>query len=303
MSEKITKVYSLNNGRSMPAIGFGTWMLHGEETIKTMIEAALEEGYRHFDLAHAYNNEKIIGCVFTELINKGSTKREELFITSKIWNTYHDDVELAINTTLNNLNMSYLDLYLVHWPVSAKPDHNYSEIKTDDNKIVLNPFNLEKLWKDMEKLVESGKTRSIGICNFGIKNMTKLLSFCKIKPVCLQVEMHPFFKQKELLAFCNGNEILMEAYSSLKCIADISDIKGKAIIDIAQKHNCSVPSVIINYLICKNVSVINKTSKPERLKDNMKKINLSEDDLAQIDEIKDGRRYVDPVWFGEGRFD
>lgn len=303
MTDKIVKSYPLNNEEQIPAIGFGTWQLLGKDSIRTMIQAAIQEGYRYFDLAHIYGNEKDIGEAMSEVLKKEIVTRDELFITSKIWNTYHDNVDLAIETTLKNLRLDYLDLYLVHWPVSAKPDRNFEEIMGEDKKVVLKEFNLKKLWGDMERLVETGKTRSIGVCNFGRKNMECLLSFCKIQPVCLQIEMHPFLRQTNLLKLCEMNNIVITAYSSLRCIPDINQGKGKAIADIARKYNCSVASVIINYLLDKNVVVINKTSKPERLGDNMKKIKLSESDIKEIDEIKEEKRYVDPTQFGEARFD
>ncbi|ELQ76676.1 Aldo/keto reductase family protein [Trachipleistophora hominis] len=303
MADKIVKSYPLNNEEQIPAIGFGTWQLIGKDNIRTMIQAAIQKGYRHFDLAHVYENEKDIGDVLSEILEKEVVTRDELFITSKIWNTYHDNVDLAIETTLKNLRLDYLDLYLVHWPVSAKPDANFNEIKDQNKNVVLNEFNLKKLWADMERLVETGKTRSIGVCNFGLKNMKSLLSFCKIKPVCLQIEMHPFLKQEELLKLCDANFIVITAYSSLRCIPDINDRNGKVIIDIAKKYGCSVASVIINYLLSKNVVVINKTSRPERLEENMRKVKLSESDINLIDEIKEEKRYIDPKWFGEARFD
>ncbi|ELA42472.1 uncharacterized protein VICG_00571 [Vittaforma corneae ATCC 50505] len=272
----------LNSGYEIPTIGLGTWELTDREIFLNALEEAYNLGYRHIDTASFYGNEDIIG----EFLKKHD--RKEFFITSKLWNTDHSNVLAAINKSLEKLSTDYLDMYLVHWPVNLN-----------------GPFDLKSVWTQMEKLVDLNKTKSIGVANFGIKNLTKLLEFCKIKPAILQVELHPYLPQYELREFCEKNQIRVMSYSSLG-----SSFGGKVILtkdpvlsDVAKRHNCPVQTVILNFLLSEGLLVIPRSKSKEHLKTNMQRIELKDEDMQKIRDIKTRYRYIDPKPFGDHRFD
>lgn len=263
---------TLNNGEKIPKLGFGTWQLTDENTLLNALEYAFSIGYRHIDTAKIYENEYIIGKF---LKNK---PRNELFITSKLWNDSHENVVEACNKTLKDLQLDYLDLYLIHWPMNYKGD-----------------FNLEKVWRQMENLVKLKKVKSIGVCNFGIKRMEKLLKICEIKPAILQIEQHPYLPQIELIKFCKENKINVIGYSTLgssKCNKKLVR-EDPIIIEIANNHDCKPSQVLLSWSMEKGCIVIPRSSSNSHIKDNFKIVNLTPGDIKKIDEIKYECRYVD----------
>lgn len=274
--------FKLNSGYKIPAIGIGTWELNDKKVLLDALEAAYEIGYRHIDTAAFYGNEEVIG----EFLKRH--KREEIFITTKLWNEDHDDVLSAVNLSLKKLQIEYVDLYLVHWPVNFKSE-----------------FDVKKLWSQMESLVELKKAKSIGVSNFGIKNLSAILSFCKIKPAANQIELHPYLPQEEIRAFCKVNNIQVISYSSLGTSSGRSKTlkSDPNLLKIANAHNKCVPQVILSYLVSEGVCVIPKSKSKEHLKSNFELLNLSDAEKNEIRAIKTRIRYVDPSSFGQHRFD
>lgn len=272
----------LNNGKELPVIGFGTWQLTDEEKLLNVLEAAYSIGYRHFDTAPIYENQTKIAKFIAE------KDRKDLFITSKLWNTEHNDPSAALNKTLKELDISYLDMYLIHFPVNLNGE-----------------FNLEKLWRHMESFVKEGKVKSIGVANFGMKNLKKLLSFCEIKPVVDQIELHPYLPQKEIKEFCDKNDIVVISYSSLGSTkADLPLVREDPVIKkIAEKHNTTPSKVLLSYPITLGCCVIPRSSSKEHVKDNFECFNLDKEDIEMIDGIKTRCRYVNVEEFGPHRFD
>lgn len=278
----IIKQIQLKDKTNIPSLGLGTWMLEDKDVLINALEDAYSLGYRHIDTAHIYKNEHFIG----EFLKKHN--RNEFYITSKLWNADHDDVFGAIDRTLKDLGTDHVDLYLVHWPVNLK-----------------GPFDPVKVWKDMEKVCSSGKAKSIGVANFGIKNLTKILKECKIKPAVLQIELHPYLQQKELRKFCKEHGIQVQSYSPLgstlggkKILVEDPILKG-----IAKKQNCSVQSVILNFLLDEGLVVIPRSKSKSHLESNLKEVKLTEDEKNEIRNIKEEYRYVQCEEFGKHRFD
>ncbi|KRH95217.1 Aldo/keto reductase family protein [Pseudoloma neurophilia] len=293
----------MNNGLSIPKKAFGTWNLNGQDTVTEILEGAIRAGFRHLDFALTYENEKEVGVALQEIFKKGLVKREDLFLTSKLWNTWHDHVDEAIEKTLSDLQLDYLDLYLIHWSLHIKPDAEMQSTWVD-NKLILNEFNLEKLWPKMESLVERGLVRSIGISNFGVKNIKKTWEVAKIKPVCNQIELHPFLQQKEVVKQCQEYNIAVSCHSSLRSLPDIKkDGFGKELIQISEKRNCSPSTIIISFLIQKGYIVITKTSTKERIASNYNTITLSEEEMLIIENIQDIKRYAIITGYGSDVFD
>ncbi|KAF4525310.1 hypothetical protein B566_EDAN014919 [Ephemera danica] len=205
-SKPITNSIKLYNGHDMPLLGLGTWKSK-PGVVSQVVKDAIDLGYRHFDCAHAYQNEHEVGEGISAKIKEGIIKREDIFVTSKLWNTFHrpDMVSLGCKTTLKNLGLDYLDLYLIHWPVSYKDGEEL--FPTDaSGKMIWSDADYVDTWPEMEKLVNSGLVRSIGLSNFNSQQIQRVLDIAKIKPAV---------NQKKLMAFCKERDIAITAYSPL----------------------------------------------------------------------------------------
>ncbi|EJW05202.1 hypothetical protein EDEG_00057 [Edhazardia aedis USNM 41457] len=296
---------TMNNGLKIPQVGLGTWRICGAEKVEKVIRMSIKTGYRHIDTAMVYENEQEIGNALELIYKERLCKREDLFLTSKLWNSYHDRVEEGIEKTLRDLKTDYIDLYLIHWPVNFQYDNNGNTKRDIDGKPLLKEFELIKLWKKMENLVNIGKVKSIGVSNFGLKNLSILLDNCKIKPVVNQIEMHIYLQQKEIFDYCFKNGIVLTSYSSLgsqplpnspKILTD------NTLLQIANKRAVKPAVIILNWLKYKGVVVIPKASTEDHLIENLKYVDLKSEEVEQLDNISNVYRYVDPVEFGPDRF-
>mmetsp|Transcript_31634 Transcript_31634/g.30937 ORF Transcript_31634/g.30937 Transcript_31634/m.30937 type:complete len:229 (+) Transcript_31634:1105-1791(+) len=208
----------------MPSVGLGLWKL-GKEDCERTVYNAIKGGYRCFDGACDYGNEKEVGLGLKKALTEGIVKREELFITSKLWNTYHrkEHVKVACLRSLSDLGLDYLDLYLIHFPIPLKfvpfeqryPPEWFYDPSAKHPQMEEDAVPLSETWAAMELLVEEGLVRSIGICNMGTSTIRDLLTYAKIKPAVLQVEMHPYNTQDKLLRFCRSKGIAVTAFSNL----------------------------------------------------------------------------------------
>lgn len=298
----------LNSGYRIPTVGLGTYKMSGLDLIKSTIRCAVSMGYRHIDTAYKYANEEDIGTVLQELFVEGTLKREDVFITSKLWCTHHKDPERALDASLGKLKLEYLDLYLVHFPVTYKLDVNGNEVVGEDGLPVLEDFDAVSVWQKMEALLETGKVRSIGVSNFGLYNLNRLLESCNIKPAVAQFELHPYLKQTELVNFCKRNGVVVTAYSSLGSTrADASENiplvkQDEKVVKVAKKCGKTTSQVILSYLVQKGAVVIPKSTSPVHLKENMDLFVLDPEDEKVIDQISICYRYNKPKYLGKDAF-
>lgn len=268
----ITTKLKMNNGREIYQFGLGVWQ-GGAET-KDAVLAALKAGYRHIDNAAIYKNEEAVG----EAIRESGIKREELFITTKLWNQDMRDhkVEEAFELSLKKLGLDYVDLYLIHWPVKGEYINSY---------------------KIMEKLYESGKTKAIGVSNFKTHHLQDLLDNTSIVPAVNQMEFNPQMQDNEILNMCREKGIVFEAWSPLGSGACLKD---DTIMEIGKKYNKSVAQVIIRWILQKGIVVFPKSVNEGRIKENADVFNfeLSADEVKIIDNLnKNLRTGSDPDTF------
>ncbi|XP_057667187.1 aldo-keto reductase family 1 member B1-like [Diorhabda carinulata] len=280
------------NGKEIPIFGLGTWKSKPGEVTQA-VKDAIKIGYRLIDCAYVYGNEKEVGEALSAVFAEGIVKREDVFITSKLWNTFHrpDLVEKALKETLTNLKLDYLDLYLIHWPMAYKEEAELFP-RREDGTIIFSDVDYVDTWKELEKLQEKGLVKSIGLSNFNEKQIERVLSIAKIKPVNLQVECHPYLNQKKLIDFCKSKGITVTAYSPLGSPdrpfakpGDVELLKDPKLTDIAAKYNKSPAQILLRFQVDRGIIVIPKSVNKNRLQQNFDifDFTLSSEDLAVLD--------------------
>ncbi|EGG19785.1 hypothetical protein DFA_06886 [Cavenderia fasciculata] len=287
---------SMNNGKKIPVIGFGTWK-SPKNVVGESIKQAIKAGYRHLDCAAIYKNEKEVGAALKEVFDSGLIKREELFITSKLWCTCHskENVEKHLKITLADLGLDYLDLYLVHWPLAFEYTGECLEINpVDENgNTKLARIPMRQTWEAMEKLVDQGLVRSIGVANCNVQTIIDILSYARIRPAMNQVELNPYNTQQRLKYFCHLNGIQLTAYSPLGHGKLITD---KVVCELAKKYNRSVANILCRWAIQQGFTVIPKSVNPDRIKDNFKVLDfkIDESDMSILNNLNKNLRTCDP---------
>lgn len=255
----------LNNWVEVPALGLGTLRATGE-SVQNAIVWALEAGYRHIDTAKAYGNERDVGIG----VKRSGLPRDEVFITTKLWNDDHgyDNTLAAIDRSLKNLGVDFVDLYLVHWPVSGR------RVET---------------WKAMEKILAEGKAHAIGVSNFTIRHIEELLAETEVVPAVNQIEFTPYLYQKELQEYCEGKGIKIEAWSPLTSTVKLKDPK---LVTIAAKYGRSPAQLLIRWSLQQEAIVIPKSVHKERIVDNAQvfDFNITRDDMDQLNGFNEDLR-------------
>ncbi|KAK4228595.1 hypothetical protein QBC38DRAFT_454184 [Podospora fimiseda] len=279
-----SKTYTLNTGDKIPAIGLGTWQSSPGEVSKA-VEAALRAGYKHIDTALAYQNEKEVG----EGIRASGVPRDQIWLTTKLDNTWHKRVQEGIDTSLKNLGVDYLDLYLMHWPSSTDPE---------DTKKHLEGWNFVDTWREMQKLVGTGKVRNIGVSNFGIKNLEILLNdpSTKIVPAVNQIELHPGNPSPKLVAYNTSKGIHSSGYSPLGS-SDSPLYSNDTITEIAKAKGKTPQQILLAWGLQKGWSVLPKSVTPKRIEANFDlDWSLTDEEVAKIDAIPDRFKVCGDSW-------
>ncbi|KAI3980274.1 hypothetical protein MKX01_029437 [Papaver californicum] len=286
-------VITLSSGKAMPILGLGTAenLTKGSEREKLAILKAIEVGYRHFDTAFIYQTEESVGEAIAEALQLGFIKsRDELFITSKLWcsDAHPDRVVLALQNSLRNLKLQYLDLYLIHHPISLKPGMTVKDLGNKDNLL---PMDYKSVWAAVEECQKLGLTKSIGISNFSSKKIQELLGTANIPPAVNQVEMNPTWQQKQLREYCKANNILVTAYSTLGAKGTIwgsNAVMGSDVLNqIALARGKSVAQISLRWVYEQGVSLVVKSFNEERMRENLKLFDweLTMEDLIKIGEL------------------
>ncbi|XP_009804991.1 non-functional NADPH-dependent codeinone reductase 2-like [Nicotiana sylvestris] len=285
-----------SGSRRMPVLGFGTAADPPvePEIIKTAVLQAIELGYRHFDTAALYNSEQPLGEAIIEAVNRGLIQsREQLFVTSKLWcsDAHPQHVLPALTKTLQNLKMDYIDLYLIHWPVSSKPGIHQYPIKKED----FLPMDFKSVWAAMEECQKLGLTKSIGVSNFSCKKLANVLATADIPPAVNQVEVSPCWQQKKLREFCKRNGVLVVGYSHLGSIGTFYGtnrvMESQVLKDIAKTKSKTVAQVALRWGYDQGIGVVVKSYNKERMKQNLEIFDwsLSDEECRKISEIPQSR--------------
>uniref|UniRef100_A0A6I8NBC8 NADP-dependent oxidoreductase domain-containing protein n=1 Tax=Ornithorhynchus anatinus TaxID=9258 RepID=A0A6I8NBC8_ORNAN len=272
----------LNDGNRIPVLGFGTYASSPDEKMKSeeITKVAIEAGFRHFDGALVYRNERAVGQAFRAKMADGTVKREDIFYTGKLWSTYHrpELVRKGLEQSLKDLQLDYLDLFIIHNPYSLKPREEF--LPMDGNKkLIPDHVDLRTTWEALEACKDAGLVRSIGVSNFSRKLLETILTKpgLKYKPVCNQVECHPYLNQSKLLEFCKANDIVLVAYSALGsqrnklwiCQNTPVLLEDPVLGAIAKKHNRTPALVALRYQLQRGVVVLAKSFNEKRIKENM----------------------------------
>jgi diketogulonate reductase-like aldo/keto reductase len=293
----------LNTGALMPTVGLGTWLSKRGEVGAAVRRAILECGYHHIDGAWIYQNEKEIGEAYGVIFTEGSAKREEIFITSKLWNSFHarEHVASACKQTLRDLKLDYLDLYLMHWGM-ATPE---GDTEDENGFAIFEKIPLRETWEAMQGLVKEGLVKAIGVSNFTVPMLIDLLSYAEISPAVNQIELHPYLQQTRLVEFCHYRGIAVTAYSPLgrPGYPDMSErvLEDPVILKIARAYGKTPAQVALRWGVQRRTIVIPKSTHPKRIKENIDVFDfeLSENEMRTVAGLERGLRLVDPYKWGK----
>lgn len=307
----------LSSGHRMPRVGLGTLGGHGDalrkdsaDIMREAVAQAIGAGYRHIDCAECYKNEAEVGNGLQQAFAQGLS-REELFVTSKVWNTKHDKerVREGCIRTLANLNLEYLDLYLVHWPVAFRytgPELEPDVPRDAEGVVESARVSLRETWEAMEGLVDAGLVRSIGVSNYSTVELSDLLAYCRITPAVNQVECHPYLAQRSLRRLCASADIAVVAFSPFGAAgrrsgeeAPATPLRDAVIQGLADARGCSAAQLILRWLLQEGLAVIPKSSDPGRLRENLLAADLpalTEAELSELRSLDRGVRYNNFDW-------
>ena len=317
----MTATIPVGSGK-MPAIGLGLWKIARDDTAE-MVRSAIAEGYRHLDSAADYGNEAEVGEGLQAALSDGLVSREDLWITSKLWNTFHrpEHVRTACERTLKDLRLSELDLYLIHFPIALQyvdfdtryPPEWIADPAAENPVMAPDTVPLSDTWGAMEELVHAGLVKEIGVCNYNTGLLHDLMAYSQIKPAMLQIESHPYLTQERLLRAAAQYDMAVTAFSPLGALSYLelnmadtgeSVLEQAAVKEAAARVDRTPAQVVLRWGIQRGTAVIPKTSRVERLKENqlLFDFELNEAEMSAISALNRNRRFNDPGHFCEEAF-
>lgn len=274
----------LADGRgAIPAVGFGTLIPDLTET-KQATKAALEVGFRHLDCAERYRNEGAVGDALREAFDAGTVQREDLFVTTKLWNTNHrpERVKPAFDASLQRLQIDYADCYLIHTPFAFRPGDDQDPRDENGQVIYDDGITLADTWAAMEALVDDGRCRSIGLSDVTLEKVREIVAVARIKPAVVQVESHPFLPEWELLSFCQEHGIVLLAFAALGHASVPNVLEDPVITGIAERQGMTPAQVALSWAVQRGTAFLTTSTKPHRIEENFEVSTLPEDAMSDI---------------------
>ena len=304
VNSRMTKnlTVKLNSGYTMPLVGLGTWKSKANKVSEAVL-VAIQSGYRHIDCASDYENEAEVGSGILNAVSSGIVDRKDMFITSKLWNTFHqpEDVRPAFMSSLSKLNCSYIDLYLMHYPTG----------ENENGKTCVSDIDYVVTWKAMELLLKDGLVKSIGVSNFNLFQLNRILKECSIVPAVNQIENHPYLTEEKMINFCQSRNIHVTAYSPLGSLdrewasaGDPSLFQDQKLIELAKAYNKSVAQLVLRFQLQRGLSVIPKSINSEHIQDNINVFDfeISIDDIKTISSLNKNWRAMDVSWIKGNKY-
>jgi D-xylose reductase len=322
MQHSASRSIALRSGDAMPAVGLGLWKINPAQAPSAVVDA-VDIGYRHFDSASDYGNEPAVGEGLQQALKSSACRREELWITSKLWNTNHapQHVRPALERSLRDLRLDYLDLYLIHFPIALEfvpfetryPAGWFHDSGAASPRMHPAKIPIHDTWRAMEAVRDAGLVRHIGVSNFNISLLRDLLSYADAPPAVLQVELHPYLTQEKLVRFCRDEQIAVTGFSPLGAGSYLElgmATAGESVLDepvvqaIAKAHGRSPAQVVLRWAVQRGTSVVPKSTRPERLRENLAvfDFSLTDAEMADIASLNRNRRFNDPGVFCEAAF-
>ncbi|XP_053971915.1 aldo-keto reductase family 1 member B1-like [Hylaeus volcanicus] len=279
----------LSTGYSMPLVGFGTYKIRGRDTVYQVIDESLNVGFRSIDTAEVYQNEEDIGYALNSLLPKYNLQREDIFITTKLAPSYNGNlirIEESVQRSLKALNITYIDLYLIHWPGATRLPEN-----STNNQILRT-----KTWDKLVELKKQGLLKSIGVSNYTINHLEDLMQYCQdVPPAVNQVECHPHYRQEELIKYCNEKGIHVQAYSSLGTSSNTNLLKDPTVTLIASRLNVSPARLLLKWALQQNIGIIPKAVKREHIGDNIQlNFTIDKEDMKVLSSLPQHKYCWDP---------
>ncbi|MGZ3560132.1 MAG: aldo/keto reductase [Thermodesulfobacteriota bacterium] len=292
---RFTKIL-LNNGSEIPALGFGTLIPDPTET-KKAVKAALEVGFRQFDCAERYRNEKEVGEAMKEALRDGKIRREELFVGTKLWNSNHRPkrVKPAFEASLKKLQLDYVDLYLIHTPFAFKPGEG-QDPRDENGKVIYDEgVTLLDTWRALENLMDEGRCKAIGLSDISLEKVQQIFESARIKPAVVQVESHPYLPQWDLLDFCKKKGIVLLAFAPLGHGIEPKLVEDPVITTISKRLKKTPAQVLLAWALQRGTALITTSKNPNRIKENFDVSALPEDAMKEIREGINTQYRYNPV--------
>jgi len=297
---RYTRIPLAHGTGSLPAAGFGT-LIPDPAVTKQATKAALEAGFRHFDGAERYRNEAAVGEAMGEVFAAGTVRREEVFVTTKLWNTNHrpERVKPAFEASLKRLQLDYADSYVIHTPYAFRPGDDQDPRDAEGNVIYDPGVTLIETWQAMERLVDEGRARSIGLSDIKLEQLREIVAAARIKPSVVQVEAHPYLPEWDLLAFCRQHGIVIQAFAALGHAMEPNLLHDPVITRVAARVGKTPAQVALAWAVQRGTAFLTTSTKPERIRENFEISSLPEDALRQIrEEITTNIRFNNVVETG-----
>lgn len=290
---RFTRIPLVHGSGAMPAAGFGT-LIPDPIATKQATQTALEVGFRQFDSAERYGNEEAVGEAMHEIFGKGSVKREDVFVTAKLWNTNHrpERVGPAFEASLRRLQLDYVDCYVIHTPFAFRPGDDFHPTDEQGRISYDTGVTLIETWGALEQLVESGKCRAIGLSDISLDKLREIVAAARIKPAVIQVESHPYLPEWELLEFCRAHGIVLQAFAALGHAMEPNLLNDPVITAIAERLGKTPAQIALAWAVQRGTAFLTTSVKPQRIRENFEISTLPEDALQEIrDNVKTRIRF------------